>query len=29
MTVLDSRRGKKFRLIRCLSCEKMDWHEEK
>jgi hypothetical protein len=29
MTVLDSRRGKNFRLIRCLSCEKMDWHEEK
>jgi hypothetical protein len=28
MAVLDSRKGKKFRLIRCLSCEKLDWAEE-
>jgi len=27
MPVLDSRDGKTFRLIRCLSCEKLEWRE--
>jgi hypothetical protein len=25
MTLLDSREGKNYRLLRCLSCEKMSW----
>ena len=26
--LLDSRRGKKYRLMRCLGCEKLSWSEE-
>ena len=29
LAVLDSRKGRTFRLTRCFSCEKLDWHEEK
>lgn len=28
VVILDSRQGKSFRLLRCLSCEKTDWAEE-
>jgi hypothetical protein len=28
MALLDSRQGKSFRLLRCLSCEKMSWSED-
>lgn len=28
MTILDSRQGKNFRLIRCLGCDKLSWKEE-
>jgi hypothetical protein len=27
MTILDSREGKNFRLIRCLGCDKLSWIE--
>jgi hypothetical protein len=27
MPLLDSRDGKTFRLIRCLSCKKLEWLE--
>ena len=29
MSVLDSRPRKDYRLLRCISCEKMDWREER
>jgi hypothetical protein len=29
MTVLDTRNGKNFRLIRCVSCETISWLEER
>jgi hypothetical protein len=28
MNLLDAREGKRFRLVRCISCEKLDWREE-
>jgi hypothetical protein len=28
MEVLDSRQGKNYSLLRCLSCEKLSWTEE-
>jgi hypothetical protein len=28
MAVLDSRQGKNYSLLRCLSCEKLSWTEE-
>jgi hypothetical protein len=28
MPILDSRHGKTYRLLRCVSCEKMSWNEE-
>ena len=27
--ILDTRQGKSFRLLRCLSCEKVCWTEER
>ena len=29
MPILDSRQGKNFRLLRCLSCEKVSWTDER
>jgi hypothetical protein len=29
MPILDTRQGKIFRLLRCLSCEKVCWTEER
>jgi hypothetical protein len=29
MALLDSRKGSHFRLIRCVTCEKLDWKEER
>ena len=28
VAILDSRQGKNFRLLRCLSCEQTSWAEE-
>jgi hypothetical protein len=28
LSLLDSREGKNYRLLRCLSCEKVGWTEE-
>jgi len=28
LSILDSREGKNFRLVRCLHCNKADWTEE-
>jgi hypothetical protein len=28
MPVLDTRQGRAFRLIRCFTCQKLDWSEE-
>jgi len=27
-SILDTRQGKSFRLLRCVRCEKTDWMEE-
>ena len=29
MDILDSRQGKVCRLFRCMSCEKLDWTEQR
>jgi hypothetical protein len=28
-SLLDSCEGKNYRLLRCISCDKLDWHEER
>jgi hypothetical protein len=28
MSLLDPREGKRFQLVRCTNCEKLDWREE-